>query len=250
MKTSSIPFFRTLVALSAILGATQLASAAADTWTGSSGANWATPGNWTGGNAPPVAGDLLLFGPSTPTTLNNNLTAGTPFDGMTIQLGAPAFTFNGNSILLSGSTNGTMGITNNSGLAQVFGTMSLTLDQGYYTFSSPSGGSLALNGGLALNLGGVACFDNNVTSTSLSADGLTGLITGLEGAGLMYDGSYTPTGLATISGGVISAYSGYTPVASGAIPNGNNINLTASGAAAPYTAANTTVNTISAAQVG
>src|SRR5581483_10430819 len=238
------------------LGAAEFATAspATDTWTGSTGANWSSPGNWTGGNAPPQGGDSLVFGSSGPTTLNNDLTAGLAIDGITFS-GGSAFTLNGNSVLLS-STNASalnlpagFGILNNSGQTQTIG-LNLNLDWGYYTFTSPSGGSLVLNGTLTPNLGGVAFFDANVTTSSLTLDGTTGLISGLEGSGLIYSGS-SPAGLATVSGGVVTGYSGYAPVASGAVASGNNINLTASGATGTYTAANgVVVNTISAAQAG
>jgi autotransporter-associated beta strand protein len=231
--------------------------AATDTWTGNMDTYWSTPGNWTGGNAPPVAGDSLLFGPSTPTTLTNDLIAGTAFSSLTFQAGAPSFTLNGNSILLSGGTaTNTIGIANNSGLAQVIGTMPLTLDRGCHTFSSPLGGSIALNGGVTLNAGAVAYFDPNVTSTAFTPDG-AGLISGLGGAGLMFGTTAAPAsgpgpiGLATISGGVVTALATFTPYGSGPIASGQNLQLTASGASASLTAANgTTINTISVAQVG
>ena len=234
----------------------QVVPAATDTWTGNMDGYWSTPGNWTRGNAPPLAGDSLLFGPSTPTTLTNDLIAGTAFTSLTFQPGAPSFTLNGNSVLLSGGTTNNIGIANNSGLAQVLGTMPLTLDRGYHTFSSPFGGSIALNGGLALNAGAVAYFDPNVTSTAFTSDG-SGLIAGLGGAGLMFGTTAAPAsglgpiGLATISGGSVTALTTYTSYASGAISSGQNLLLTASGASASLTAANgTTVNTISAAQAG
>lgn len=230
--------------------------AATDTWTGNTDANWNIPGNWTGGNIPPRAGDSLVFGPSTPTSLTNDLTAGTAFSSLTFQAGAPSFTFSGNGLLFSGSTvTNTGGIANNSGSAQVIG-IPLTLDRGCHVFASPSGGSIALNGGLSLNAGGVACFDPNVTSTSFTADG-SGLISGLGGAGLMYGTTAAPAsgpgpiGLATISGGSVTALTTFTSYASGAISSGQNLLLTASGSSASLTAANgTTVNTISVAQAG
>ena len=240
----------------AILGAAHVAYAATDTWTGNLNANWNNAGNWTGGNAPPQAGDSLVFGSSAFTTLNNDLMAGTAVNGLTFS-GGTAFTLNGDGILLSGSVNGnSTGLANNSGVAQTIGTMPLTLDRGYYTFSSPLGGSLALNGSVALNPGGVAYFDANVTSTSLTTDS-AGLIAGLGGAGLMYGttaapaGGLGPTSLATISGGAITALASYTPYASGAIASGQNLEFTASGAGAALTAAaGTTVNTITVDQAG
>ena len=235
-------------------------SAATDTWsTSPSAANW-NSANWTGGNSPPQAGDSLhLRSSSSMTMLNNDFTALTPFNGLTFLNPGSAFTLNGSSVLLSGSSsNNTIGVLNSSGQLQTFGTLPLVLDRGSYTFSS-SGGGLALNGGLTLNTGGVAYFGANISSTSLALDGTTGLITGLEGSGLMYDGNFTPTGLATLSGTSIIAYpmGSYTSLAGGAslatavsIANGNNLLLSSTGAAAFYTNNNKTVNSITVAQVG
>src|ERR1035441_2608965 len=233
MKRLYVLFLQTLILSCALPGATQLASAAPDTWTGASGidANWGTSGNWDTAN-PPNAGDSLIFGSSGGGVLTNNLTDPTAFNGLTFSSGGSAFTLNGpSSVLLSGQAYAnTIGIVNISGQAQTIGTMPLKLDWGYYTFSSPSG-TLALNGTLTPNAGGVAYFGANVTST-LTADGTTGLIPGLNGAGLIYDGS-KPTDLATINGSAnIVAYGGYTTVGSGTINSGNNIELTPSGGAA------------------
>ena len=240
-----------LLTLSVLFGATLPASAtpASDTWTGlGANPNWSAPLNWTGGNAPPLAGDSLLFDGSTQTGSTNDLTAGSAFNGLTFNPGASPFTLGGNSLLLSGSMAGNgLGVANNSPNLQTI-SLNLAVDRGTYTFSSPSA-TLALNGSLTLNPGAVAYFEGTVTSTSLAQDGVTGLISGLQG-GALIDSAGVPSGLATITGGVISAYSGYTSVAAGGIGNGNNLNLTASGAAAAYTANNNTVNTISTAQVG
>ena len=222
MKKTFVLSLRTPLLLSALLAATQLASAATDTWNGTDNGNWSDANNWSGGNAPPQAGDSLLFGNSSATAiLNNDLTPGLAIDGITF-LGAQSLTLNGHSILLSGQVYAnTLGMLNESGNPQTFG-MNLGLDWGYYTFTGIIANGLALNGTLTNALGGVAYFDPYVTSTSLTADGTTGLIAGLGGAGLMYNGTI-PTGLATISGGAISAYTGYTPVASGLIGSGNNL---------------------------
>ncbi len=254
MKKMFVLSLQTPLLLSALLAATQLASAATDTWTGTDNGNWSDANNWTGGNAPPQAGDSLVFGSSaTTTTLNNDLTPGTAFDGLTFN--GSTFTLNGSSsVLLSGQTErNTIGILNDSSVAQTIGTMPLTLDWGYYTFSSPDGGTVALNGGLTLNTGGVAYFDPNVTTTSLATDG-SGLITGLGGAGLMYNpATGFPTGLATTNGtGGIAAYSAFTPYTSGAILTGanNNVLLNASAATAFTVASGVSVNTITANQPG
>ena len=243
---------RALLTLSAIFGATHIVSAApaTDSWTGNSGANWSSPGNWTGGNAPPQAGDSLLFNSSSgSTTLNNDLTAGTAIDGITF--GGSGFTLNGNSVLLSGNAySNFIGVTNTSGTPQTVN-LNLSLDWGSYTFTGGSTFGLGLNGTLNPSSNGVAFFDANVTSSSLAPDS-TGLISGLGGQGLMFSAG-APTGLATISGtGPITAYSAFTPVASGAITSGanNNISLTASGAATAFSDNGATVNTITAIQAG
>ncbi len=211
-----------LAAITLILSATASTWAATDTWTGSSGLNWSAPANWTGGNAPPQSGDALIFN-TTPgsSTLNNDL-SGLAVDSITFT--GSGFTLNGHALLISGNTNGTnIGILNNSGGSPETIGLNLNVDWGYYTFtgnySSPNG--LALSGTLTLNSGGIAFFDPYVTSTSLTTDG-TGLITGLDGAGLMYSGT-APTGLAMISGGSIQPYSAFTQVASGTISSGNNL---------------------------
>ena len=253
MKRLYVLFLQTLILSCALPDATQLASAAPDTWTGASGidANWGTSGNWDpSGNAPPLAGDSLSFGAvgTSGPILNNTVTPGTAFSGLTFSSGGSAFTLNGFGILLSGSTSNTIGIANSSSVAQVIGSMPLTLDRGTYTFSSSAPGTVALNGGLTLNAGGVALFDANVTSSAPSPlvnDG-SGLIAGLGGAGLMYSGSGSAfTGLATMSGSAIVAYSGWpsvVPAAPGPIgattPGAAvNIELTAT-AAGNYTLAN------------
>src|ERR1017187_9251657 len=191
MKRLCVLFLQTLILSCALPGATQLASAASDIWIGGGAdANWSTSGNWDpSGNAPPLAGDSLSFGAvgTSGPILNNTLTPGTEFSGLTFSSGGSAFTLNDFGILLSGSISNTIGIANSSGVTQTIGTMPLTLDRGYYTFSSTSPGTVALNGGLTLNAGGVAYFDLNVTSSAPSPlvnDG-SGLIAGLCGAGII-----------------------------------------------------------------
>jgi hypothetical protein len=226
---------------------------AQDVWTGADSAhstNWTDAANWLAGTVP-LPYDSLDFSGSVAAN-SNGFPSGAAFDGISFDSAAGvSFNLTGNSILLSGQVMGiSNGIVNNSGLSQAVG-LNLSLDWGYYIFASPNGNPLALNGALALNTGGVAWLDGNAKSSSLTLDSATGLINGLEGAGLFFtDGANTPAGLATLSGGSIVAYSGYTSVASGAIGNGNNLNLTASGAAAAYTASNNTVNTITVAQTG
>ncbi len=211
-KLQPLPaIFTSSFAAALFFSAAHVAFAASDTWSSSpSGVNW-NSADWTGGNAPPQAGDALVFGSSSQTTLNNNFSAGTAFGGLYFT-GVNAFILNGNSVLLSGPASNTVGVLNTSGQTQTFGTLPLSLDWGYHTFTTTSGGSVALNGGLTANTGGVAYFDANNTSSSLVNDS-SGLISGLGGAGLIYSGTGSNfTGLATMSGTAIGTYSGWPSV--------------------------------------
>ena len=259
--------FAALIAIVASLCVVSRAHAQeTDTWTGNgSDTTWTNSGNWTysNGGTSPAAGDSLVFVGSH-TANNNNFANGTGFGGITFGPGASSFTLSGNSVLLTGQTNGNIvGIVNNSAAAQTAG-LGLSLDWGYYTFDSPAG-SLAL-GTLTRNAGSVAYFDNNVSS-SLSSD-TSGLISGCGGAALMYNDALTTngyefTGLASIGGGgAIVTYSAFpsvlsTPGLFGATTAASAVNVEITGdAGGSYTLANgsgtTYANTVflSAAQGG
>jgi len=241
------PITRTLTFLTALISlGVMTASAAADTWNGGgSDNNWSTAGNWTS-DLTPLPGDSLVFGSGVHTTPTNDFAAGTIFDGITFSSGSPAFTLIGNSILLSGQANNiATGVANSTSLAQTVSN-NLTLDWGYYTFSSPSG-SLSLDGSLTPNTGGVALFGGgNVQSASFTTDA-TGLISGLGGLGLIGTNTLALLPLATISGGNVVALpiGSYTSYASGAVASNStaNVELSAS-TAVSYTDANCAVNTI------
>ncbi len=264
----STQVYSALATIALFLSAILPAPAATDTWTGTTDNNWADA-NWTGGNSTPQSGDSLVFGGTGIGTLSDNLggaltTYGITFNSSAYNSGGYTInTPNGSSIFLSGQSSGnSTGIANSStGLQTV--NLNLNLDWGYYTFSSSSGGTLALGGTPTLNsggaintivpnAGGVACLDGSVSFPNLVADPTTGLIPGLEAGGLFYSGG-VPTGLATIngSGNVIAYPSGsYNSFATGAI-SGNNVYLSAAGATGTYTAASGLgVNTITVAQTG
>jgi autotransporter-associated beta strand protein len=192
-----------------------------DVWTGLSATsgNWNDVANWQGGpgqNAPPAPYDTLDFTGSTSLNATNNYAGGTSFDGIIFDASGSAFTLYGNTVLLSGNTNGNIiGVANSNGFTQTIN-LNLNLDWGYHTINTAGG--LNLNGALTANQGGVVDFGSGtVSSTSLTLDP-TGLIAGLGGAGLVGNTSLgggtaafgtAPggfTGLATISGGSITAY--------------------------------------------
>lgn len=201
------------VALTTSCFAGQPVLAGTDTWTGGGGnANWSNPANWLAGVAPSPYDSLVFTNQSgTGITANNDFSAGTAFDGITFGSSAAnsPFTLTGNSILLSGNTNGiTVGVNNTAALSETVNN-NLALDWGYHTFYSPAGGtSLNLNGSLMANLGAVADFGTtNVASTSYTLDG-TGLIAGLGGAGLVGNSELGGgfSALATIVNGVVTNY--------------------------------------------
>ncbi len=259
-------------ALLAACLAFQRAGAATDTWTDNAGAgdsNWATPTNWSdAANAAPSPYDSLDFTGNNGLTSNNNFTAGMAIDGIAFDSAAGAFTLTGNGILLSGQVNNpsetlTAGIVNNApGMAQTIN-LPLTLDWGSYTFTDPAGAGIAINGGLTANTGGVALFSGtgDITTsggTALTADPNTGLISGLNGAGLILNSAYNTSvtsgslallPLATVSGGQIVPLpqGSYDSVSPGAIASGanNNVLLNNGSISTTYTASGTTLlNTI------
>jgi formylglycine-generating enzyme len=88
-------------------------------WTGAAtGANnWSTLGNWSG-DAPPVAGVFVQFGPLANgghAANHNDLAPGTQLTGITFTSGAPNYSLDGNSITLGGP------VTNQSASPQTIG---------------------------------------------------------------------------------------------------------------------------------
>jgi fibronectin-binding autotransporter adhesin len=225
-----------------------------DTWTGADGGlNWMdfTAGppitsNWTTTNVSglPSAFDSLVFAGTVGLTNTNNYTAGTDFDGITFNTTAGAFTLTGNSITLSGQGAGvTLGLLNQSTNTETVNN-NLSLDWGFYTFSnSTASGTLSVNGTLTPNTGGVAYFGATGAingGSSLSTLDSSGLIASLGGAGLMENAGGTFTGLATYSGGQVTAY---TYAASNVYTAAQTI----TGAASAATAQNIEITSTSAA---
>jgi fibronectin-binding autotransporter adhesin len=126
---------------------------------------WSTGANWTPSGAP-VANDSVAFSVTTgPTTLTNDITAGTQFNGITFNAGASAYTLTGNQITLGGS------VINNSANLQTIG-LPLEL-AATRTFAANSGGitvagAITGTGGITkdgrdtLTLAGTNTFSGNI----------------------------------------------------------------------------------------
>jgi len=136
--------------------------------------SWSVAGNWTSGTAP-VANDSLAFGATTgTTTLNNDITAATQFNGITFNVGASAYTLTGNQITLGGP------LTNNSASLQtialplaVSATRVVAANSGAITITGPitGVGGLTKQGRETLTLAG-----NNTFSGATAVNGGTLLL--------------------------------------------------------------------------
>jgi autotransporter-associated beta strand protein len=165
---------RTRFALISLIAAMSLAAVSpafaangTDFWTGTAGDNnWSTAGNWTGVNAPPIAGDNPTFGAqgNGSLILNNDIAAGTSFLGLGFDAGAPSFTLNGNSITTTG------GIVDYSTNAE---TINLPIIMsGSHSVNATNGGVMTLDGvisgtssGITKTGGGTVLLDGSAVNT-------------------------------------------------------------------------------------
>src|ERR1051325_10594783 len=88
---------RAALALSSLVLCTPI-FAAVRQWTGTAGANWTTPGNWSGGVAPSAGDDLQFFPVASNPNNVHNYPAGTEFHSLSIS--GAAYNLGGNSILV------------------------------------------------------------------------------------------------------------------------------------------------------
>jgi len=172
-------------------------ASAADTWTGATSANWADS-NWSGGNNPPVGGDVLIFTSATGaggTALNDNL-ASFNVAGITFNSGAAAFTVGGNAFNLTG------GVTNSStSLETINDPFSLAAAQ---TFTTTTGGGNLVLGGNLSGAGNLTVAGSGVVTLS-GANSYLGATTNNGGTLLLNSGTALPptTTLVINSGGIV-----------------------------------------------
>ena len=144
------------------------ANAATKTWTGGGATpwNWSDLNNW-GGVSAPVAGDDLVF-PAGPTNLttNNDYTAGTVFNSITLSGGG--YTLAGNSVSITSSTTDNNSSATGTAISLVLvGAMSFTKSG---TGTTTLSGANTFSGGVTLNAGGLN-INNSGTNSSNSAIG-------------------------------------------------------------------------------
>ena len=172
-------------------------AASTDTWTGTTDANWADS-NWTGGNNPPATGDSLTFSNSgTFTTLYNNLSTSSVanFNTITYTSAAPAYTFWGNAITLTG------GIANSSAATQTIND-ALSISSAGENFT----GNTVLNGALSGQYISVGTGTLTVNGGgSLTAVNMTGGMLNVGAGGLTLP---TSGGSALIGTGTVTSTNG------------------------------------------
>ncbi len=168
----------------------QSAQAANDIWsTSGTTVNWNLAGNWSGGI--PTTGSILEFGADSSVgtaasdILNNDITAGLSLGGIIFDSGDPAYTFNGNSITLTGgiTDNGTNLETINLAIATT-AVQTITMTAG--------GGNITLGGNITGTNGGITTAGAG-TLTLSGTNGYTGVTTIAAGTTLQI-GNGTSTG--------------------------------------------------------
>ena len=154
--------------IAAAVAFTLSAHAATDTWVGNTSANW-NAANWTGGNAIPIALDLLAFGAAGTAgpILNNDLAALLAINGITFNAGASAFTLNGNAITLGGN------VANSSTSIE---TINLAMSMpALRTFTTVTGGGNLSLGGVLSGTGGFAAAGVGTIFVANAANTFTGV---------------------------------------------------------------------------
>lgn len=136
-------------------------NAAERVWTGGGGnALWSNPANWDSGA--PAAGDTLVFGASSVRDITNNLTAGTPFAGITFPAGSGGkYTLNGNALSLEGGITTFSGYTPEIALPLILGTDCQCLG---------SNGTLAISGAIS-GPGGLRFEGNTASGVTFTLSG-------------------------------------------------------------------------------
>jgi autotransporter-associated beta strand protein len=237
---------------------TTILNTAAWTSGGAPDGDWRTAANW--GNVLPQAEDWLIFGSGSQLLTTNDFPAGSVFENLVFNSGAPSFTLSGNGLVLAGaleSTNGSISggaITVGSLSNQTFN-LPVTLAAGRHVITTTGGaGQLNFNGTLARNPGGLVQFDKSGGAINSSLATVNGIIGGwalnsTASALINNNGGAGTVDWAAISSGVVTAYGAYTTVSGSGqtIPSspGSNVKVTGNGGSDDTLGSGTTtINTL------
>ena len=192
---------------------------AQDQWTGATDNLWSTGTNWVGG-VPPANGQALLFtGPGNPN--NNNDIANQNHQSIVFDVGAPAFTLNGNTTGILGG-----GVTNNSSNTA---TLNFTIPLGALNGAEVEANQTwtAANGNIVL--ASTSVVEAAGGSFTLTIDGahdtaFNGLVSDQPGGGGTLALVKNGTGTLTLNDGG-NVYTGGTTVNAGTLVVGGNFVL-------------------------
>ncbi|HSV14969.1 MAG TPA: autotransporter-associated beta strand repeat-containing protein, partial [Tepidisphaeraceae bacterium] len=177
------------------------AHAATDTWTGTTDSSWLTPTNWTGGNAPPQAGDTIVFSGTTALSSDDNLGDGFSLAGIQFTTGAGAFVLSSHA----GANDQALALTG----PLLVNTGTSTAETINFAINGTSASSLSMgsdkSGGNSVVLGASDTFGlMSVGTNSTTPDSLNIGATTLSVNGAVAIGSAPIAGTSTISTTILS----------------------------------------------
>jgi autotransporter-associated beta strand protein len=244
-----------LAAMAAFAGS---ARATTDTWTGGSSAVWNTANNWSS-SAIPANGDTALFNASSATVNGNTsvtFSGATTINSITFDTSAAAYTIGASAgSTLSLQNGGTIQTTSAvASIETVNEPISLSL--GAYTFSSNSSTPadvLDFGTGATITNGAATSGTLTINGSNSGPNTIAGIISNnstthltaidKEGSGTwVLTGASTFTGGVTIGGGTLSVESNNKGLGNNG--NGENVNLTNSGATLDAEINNVFINTL------
>ena len=233
-RTYLPPTFVRAFALMSALAVVSLSPAATRTWTGNSGADWATAGNWNTGA--PASGDSVIFSGSK--NLASNVGSGSwnwDIASITFASGAGAFSLN------SGGLNiGSGGVTNNSANTQTINSQTvLTANQTWTantgaivtgnSYFNANSKNLTLAGSKDITMAGQIGNVANLTITGSGNRTFTNTVQTTSSGVVNFNGTGTTTFTQQLNAGTVNLTSGTTNFAAVQNVNGGiNISGTAS----------------------
>jgi autotransporter-associated beta strand protein len=231
--------------------------AATDTWTGNGSANWSDSTSWTGGNAIPLSGDLLVFAGSNQPNPNDDLAAGLLISGITFNSGATSFNLgpSSNSITFGPALDTGLGnfvassITNNSANAETI-SLAMSLSTGNRAITTAaSSGQLNFSGTVTRGANSTVQFTKSGGNINVTGSGLT-LSNGILGG-------WATIGLGTNAGDWATLDGSNNVVAYGAYTGktgGSNMTLSNAGGDAAHnikvTSRSSTANSLNGSTTG